>query len=302
MQLKVSSQAAVLYLSGVVHRETADLVESAFNKALESGAPCIVVSFQDVKALLSDGIRLMIALCDRARHAGKGFHITDLPKEVRYALQITNLLTLLGHAGYTLNLLQDRKIDPQALQPVEIPVAAVADPEPTAPAQAAQPAHASQPSHPAHASGSAPATPAAAAPAGRPASAPSSAASKPQAPAAQHAAHPAKDLTDAELWNLIRGHFPGRNEFRIAEYMARPGVNVKSLADIMAALRSDKETTVGAMKRLISRGTVHTVGGGLFNFSGSEELRGQLAHLARLLQNQQMHGKILKLLMDAERH
>lgn len=291
MQLKVSSQAAVLYLSGTVHRETADEVDAAFNTALDSGAPVVIVSFQDVKALLSDGIRLMIALCDRAHQNNREFFITDLPKEVRYALQITNLLTMLGHAGYTLNLLKERQIDAQLLKQQEL-IFTRSLPELQAQEGITKETAAPKPTPAVAQPAPAPVRPAPAAP--KPAPMP-----KP-APAVAH--HAPKQLTEAELRNYIHSHTPGRVEFRIAEYMSRSGVNIKNLHDISLVLRSDKNAIIDAMKRLISRGTVKAVGGGLFNYSGSEEQREIIRQITLRLQNPDLHSATLKLLMDSEHH
>lgn len=294
MQLKVSPEVAVLYLTGTVHRETADEVDAAFDRALSSEAKCIILSFQDVKALLSDGIRLLITLCDKAHQAGKTFHITDLPKEVRYALQITNLLNLLGHSGYTLNLLQEKNVDPQKLRPVELiytrSIACEDLPSDVSPAPALV-----------HRTPSA--APAAPRPPARPPARPAPAQTeRPKPSSEREVPGRSKLLSEQELTNCIRNHFPGRNELRIAEYMSRVGVNVKSLDEIIAALRADKSTISTAMKRLMSRGTIKAVGGGLFNYSGSEDLRTALTQIAAMLQKPDTHSTTLKLLMNAEKH
>lgn len=121
MHVKTSPEITVLYLSGIIHRETAEPITCAVEKAIANESRIIILSFERAKALLSDGIRLLISLCDKARAAGKEFHITDLPKEVKYTLQITNLLDLLGFAGSTISFLSDKKISAFSLNAEDIP-------------------------------------------------------------------------------------------------------------------------------------------------------------------------------------
>lgn len=312
MQLKLSEQAAVIYLSGVIHRESADSVTALFNHALETKTPVIVISFHHVKALLSDGIRLMIALCDRARSANKEFYITDLSKEVKYTLQITNLLTLLGNAGNTLNLLQQKQINEAGLREIAVKLPTEANPAVEQPAPVAAPV--------------APVAPAAPAPApvqstaenlqslksignlNRPA-APASPTPTP-APAAKTgvsermraATTRVRRLSDAELWTTIKSHVPGRIELKVVEVMTHSKKDVINITDIVAGVREDREKVKNAMKRLMNRGTITAVGGGLFNYSPNEDLKEMITSLLRMQLERDMHTKILKLLLDAERH
>lgn len=89
--------AATLIPTGDLHREESNQITQLFDQILASDATAIIVSFREVTALLSEGIRCLVTLRDKAAEAGKDFYITELPFEVRYTLKITNLLEFLNY-------------------------------------------------------------------------------------------------------------------------------------------------------------------------------------------------------------
>lgn len=95
--VKQAKDMAVLFLQGEIHRETSDELFRLVDEALGRGCKTVVFSFKDVAALLSEGIRCLVALQDHVSQKGKELVVTDLPKEVHYTLKITNLLEFLHY-------------------------------------------------------------------------------------------------------------------------------------------------------------------------------------------------------------
>lgn len=299
MQIKTSPQITVVYLSGVIHRENADEVTRAFEKALACGGKVVLFSFQNVKALLSDGIRLMIALCDRARAAGKEFYITDLPKEVKYTLQITNLLNMLGYAGNTLTFFGEKNIDEAEMRPLE-------EEAPEPPESSYE--KAAMLAHDAPTADLGPVV----REIGRDGAIsrikdignidnPDRGQVQPEG-SSPASTRRLKRLNEHDLWYFIKNYLPGRIEVRVIDCFLHSKKDVLGLADIVKHLREEQDVVKTALKRLIKRRTLVALGGGLFNYSPTEEVRMSADAVLRLLQNRDTHSKVLKLLLEAEKH
>ncbi|MBN2712486.1 MAG: STAS domain-containing protein [Planctomycetes bacterium] len=99
--LKVAGKVGVIYLSGELRRESSDKIWSDISIAITQEVDAIVLSFLNVDALFSEGIRMLVAVRDKVEASGKIMHIADLPPDVRYTLKITNLLEFLNHEETT---------------------------------------------------------------------------------------------------------------------------------------------------------------------------------------------------------
>ena len=264
MQIKTSPQITVVYLTGVIHRENADEVTRAFDKALTCDSKVVLFSFQNVKALLSDGIRLMIALCDRARSAGKEFYITDLPKEVKYTLQITNLLNILGYAGNTLTFFGEKNFNEAEMRPLQEETPAPAE---SSYEQAAMLAHNAPTADlgPVVREINRDGAISRIKDIGNIDNADRGQAQPEPAPAAS--TRRLKRLNEHDLWYFIKNYLPGRIEVRVIDCFLHSKKDVLGLTDIVRHLREDQDATKTALKRLIKRRTLVALGGGLFNYS-----------------------------------
>ncbi len=295
MQIKTSGEVGLLYLDGVVHRETADDITTLFNIIKNSKINTIIISFNDVKALLSDGIRLMVSLSDSARKAGKNFYITDLPKEVKYTLKITNLLELLGYAGSSLQLLKENSIDESTLIPMKLPEAytqnsgfeesSVEEKE-----QKTEPVAAVKPNNSISAFKMA----------GQINTHQHSGPNDPHIKARQLSSHHIRHLSDADIKQAVDSHVPGRTEIRIVDCMMKSQRNALSAADLSKHLRTDEEAVKKALSRLSKRGTVSNMGGGLYNYAPSEDVKNQIEYILQRLREKDNHSKILRYLLACE--
>lgn len=327
MQIKSSGDFGILYLSGIVHRESADAIAQMFEQLKDAGARTIVISFNNVKALLSDGIRLMVSLADSARCENREFFITDLPKEVQYTLKITNLLPLLGYAGSSVNLLKEKSIDESSLKVIE---SDAADDKPPQTAHTAQPEDsapamekntpvkaASEDTPPSneqnvlnriksignlHTAQATPAQPAAQpAPQSKSKPAQPSARPAPKTEARQLSTHTARRLTAQELKLAIHHHVPGRMELQVVVMLIKSKKNIMSSAELAQALKCKESSVKKALKRLLKCATVTCVGGGLYNYAPSEDVKNQINMIIKLLRQRTTHSQTLKMLLDCEK-
>lgn len=92
-----NDQAACITINQVLSRETGEAFDAALAKATALPAPAVLISFAEATALLSEGIRCLIAARDDVAGAEKKFYIVDLPPDIAYTLRITNLLEFLNH-------------------------------------------------------------------------------------------------------------------------------------------------------------------------------------------------------------
>ncbi len=57
----------------------------------------VVASLRDARSLDSEGIRCLVLLRDHVAQNEKAFHVTELPPNIRYTLQVADLLDFLHY-------------------------------------------------------------------------------------------------------------------------------------------------------------------------------------------------------------
>jgi anti-anti-sigma factor len=270
MDIQQSGSVAVIFLEGELRRETSDLIWHAIEQTLNRRFEAVALSFSRVNALLSEGIRLLVASRDRVEQAGKTFHICDLPPEVRYTLKITNLLEFLNHMETTDDVLAKYSRPAGSLKPFEAPLpkSAPAAPAPPAPSSASAPAV------------SAPAEPINEKPVEK---------------------KPEFSMSLDELKDLVRRHVPGRKAMEVVEYYNRHQVSVVEVKKLAAVLGDSEKVTRKLMTELCERGVLHSMGGDLYNYSPDQELGLKLNYLLAQWHGKELRSRIMAMLLAAEK-
>ena len=323
------NKLGVVFPSGIIHRETSESFMALFDAVMAAPAPVIAVSFSQVKSLLSDGIRLLVVINDTARKSGKQFYITDLSREVKYTLQITNLLPTFAYVPTLSAIMAQCEVKESDLKPLEIlTVQAVPDepiqPEGAAPAHETEPATTPEPaSEPTQEPAPSPAATPQATTEAKPEAAPAAtprpsalAADKPAAPTprampeikdtlANKRAHvtpppPPLQLSEKDVKRIIKTHVPSRIALDIVKIVLRLGNDVFSFDDVKKRLSANESELKAHFKRLVALGTLMPVGGGMYNFGVSRPIRREINALINAFDDRSTHSKVLKLFLDAE--
>ena len=327
VEAKISQdrKLGVIFPSGTIHREASELFVQCYNTMLVSPVKVIVVSFAGVHSLLSDGIRTLIVMNDTAQKHHKIFCITDLPKEVKYTLQITNLLGILPYNPLLGNILKKLNLTRNDLRPVDMdelgkmrvrpaatatsgkksaspaaaeaapaPQAVVSSPVPQVPASSATPVSA------AGASVSAKVNP----PSGPAAGTPRRSLGDKHTASIGYASEvklATVNLTDEEMKQIIKTHIPGRLALEIIDAVLRLNKDVFTAESLSSRLRGGDEKTIKkTFKRLQTLGTIMPVGGGMYNYGVSRPIRLAINAVIAAFENRKTHSKVLKMLLDAE--
>lgn len=289
MEIKSHGAVTIVFLDGNIHRESEDEIKEIAEMVLnDPQCKTVIISFKDVIALLSDGIRQIVVFSDLAARAKKEFHITELPKEVHYALQITNLLDMLGYKHSLKDVLGEKgtSLDKFTLRDETRSMKTVQSQDNT---------------------------------------------TSIRPPAEEKTEEKSEDITklkdignvkrsserikrrktgistkrllslsDADLRKLISEYVPGRLELLVLECMIRHHRDVYSVEDIVLGVHEDKKKVKGALKRLLARGTIDSMGGGLFNYSPTDELKAKISSLLRLYNSTESHTRVLRVFLDRE--
>lgn len=318
------NKLGVVFPSGIIHRETSESFTALFDAVMATPVPVIAVSFSQVKSLLSDGIRLLVVINDNARKAGKQFYITDLSREVKYTLQITNLLPTFAYVPTLNTIMAQCGVKDSDLKPLEIlitqavPDTATDGQDTGAPAPeeevSAQPQPAEEEPEPM-------AAPQSAAPAAQPTAAAQPDAAPPPKPAAppisivsgmkdslnnqRPHAHftpppPPLQLSEKDMKRIIKTHVPSRTAMAIIKIVLRLGHDVFSFDDIKKRLNENESTLKAHFKRMVALGTIMPVGGGMYNFGVSRPIRREINALIKAFDDRNTHSRVLKLFLNAE--
>jgi len=318
MEAKISQdqRLGVIYPAGVLQRESSQDFIAMFNAMLSSPVKVITVSFAEVKALLSDGIRTLIIMNDTARKQKKVFCITEMSKEVKYTLRITNILDLIPHCLAVNNVLTKMHIKAEDLTPFT-PSPAAENPAPrsrktTLVQRRAQPDTAHKAVEPLTSGTAAPAVQAASphdlpphpAPSPRPAGKPSNAGNDNKnlgERGGDEMKHATTELSEEQIKGLIKSHVPGRLALAVIKATMRMQHDVFSFEDIKKRVGGDDGELKKILKRLVAMGTLMSVGGGMYNYGVSRQVRVAINSLITMDDNRQTHGQILKFLLAAEK-
>ncbi|MDR0868109.1 MAG: hypothetical protein LBP75_06485 [Planctomycetota bacterium] len=319
MEVKIiPNQIGVLFPEDTLYRDTTENFRDAAQQLLNEPLPLIVVSFAKVKSLLSDGIRTLIVVGDMVAEAAplngveRQMFITDLGREVKYALHVSNVLSLvnylptLGEVLSKFNLREENFIttaaeDAETVEAVAMEEVAPA-PSPVAPPPVAAPiAQVAAP----------PAASVTGAQVKRQGVYADILAKAAQKAAANPAAKPAINAPPAtsgtasidQLRRIIKAHVPGRICLDVLRIFLMMKNDLVSFDDIQKALHNIPAQTLKIeIQRLITRGTLSSVGGGMYNFCVSGAIRGQITAVANALNDRSMHAEVLKLLTAHEKN
>ncbi|GHS99289.1 hypothetical protein FACS1894139_07660 [Planctomycetales bacterium] len=315
MEVKIiPNQIGVLFPEDTLYRDTTENFRDAAQKLLHEPLPVVVVSFAKVKSLLSDGIRTLIVVGDMVAEAAplnggeRQMFITDLGREVKYALHVSNVLSLvnylptLGEVLSKFNLREGNFITVVEEDAETVEAVAVEEVAPPVAPPAAQ-AVAAQSAAPTDTAG---VTGAQVKRSGIYADILAKAAQKEAAkPAAAANPTPTTSGTASidQLRRIIKAHVPGRICLDVLRIFLMMKKDLVSFDDLQKALHNIPAQTLKIeIQRLITRGTLSSVGGGMYNFCVSGAIRGQITAVANALNDRGMHAEVLKLLTAHEKN
>lgn len=296
-------KVCVLFAEGVIHRETSDAFTAAFQTAMAMPTPVLVISFARAKSLLSDGIRTLVIMADQAHKAGKTFHITDLSKEIKYTLQITNLLPMLSYQPFLAAVLQKYGTSSAELQDAStagkkttIHVRREEKTSPAVPPPANKAAVPPRRPAPDAVSGK---TPAPARAALSPANDININASRRRS--AVTPPPPSLELSDSEMRKVINTNVPGLLALAVVREVNRMGKDIFSIDDIKAKVGAKEPDLKKCVKRLTALGTLSSLGGGLYNYGISRQVRQKINSLLTAAANDATRAKVNQMLLEAEK-
>ncbi len=111
--VKQAGSVALVLPEGELRQDATQPLIDAVTDLLSGDTRVIVISMREVTALLSEGIRALVMLRDRVTAAEREFRLTDLPADVRYTLQVTNLLEFLHHVKTADAVLEEHHLRPE---------------------------------------------------------------------------------------------------------------------------------------------------------------------------------------------
>jgi anti-anti-sigma factor len=273
-KIKRTGSIAILEPVGELRRESSEVLAEALDKALAlQGIDTVVISFKEVTALLSEGIRRLVTLRDQALKAKCRFHITDLPPDVRYTLKITNLLEFLNHVDVLNEIVEKKKrSDTAILKKAQVEGRASM---PQAPTQKTTQK-----------------------PEAKPAPAPAAPATKPPEPP-----KPEKepDLTEKELQELIAQYLPGRMAVEVVEQFLKKHESVFSAPALAAAIGVKENAIRKVAAQLIHCNVLKEIAQNTYNYAPDPQLAKKLDSFFRLWHLPNRQPRILAMLLSVER-
>lgn len=292
VHVRRAGPVAVITPEGEVRREEEERLDHAVGLTLRDDIQVVIISFRHVTVLMSDGIRLLVALRDKACDAGKEFYITDLPKRVYYTLKISNLLGFLNHVDTLRNILDSL---PEPVKKTEeefehVPAPAKEE-EPVEeplfdPTEADREDRSTRPTRPLPAVKTEPERDA------------SQEEAEPQ-PAPK--AKPKTELTDDELRQLIAHHLPGRLAVEMVSYFLRHGSSVVGVDDLAKGTDHKPKEIRNMAKELVQRGVFKSMGADMYNFAPEADLEEDIEILLRMWHQPSTRRRVLPLLLEAEK-
>lgn len=324
-----AGSVGVIYPTGILQRDTMDEVCALAMDFMFTDIHILVISFRDVTALLSEGIRLLVNIHDKVESLKKVLHVCDLPKEVHYTLKITNLLQFLGHKDSLALLLKEKGIEETALQDF--------DPDADTPSDAPAPVSADAPAAPApQAAPPTAATPEPEAPKAKedaPADTPPPGFGNSAQSAGEELArrdreritrlfgniktlgsqkdgdgsdsHDAKapkktTLDKNEVIHVINYNVPSRICFRIMRHFIERKKDTLSLSEIAEAISEKEKLIKRDIQRLITRGMLKHLGGDVYNCNAAPDVVDELTILFKMYDAKDTHSLVLSTLIANE--
>lgn len=286
LALQLSNTIAVITPDGELRRESSNALQSAVDQAIEhTEVQAVVISFREVTALMSEGIRLLVALHDRVQSVGKQFHITDLPHEVKYTLDITRLLDFLNHVETLDQVLHKYKTASSDLHQkavVKKPRPGKAPPLPKTPV-------AEKPAMPVN-------DPKKTESESEPGKAPAAAGTEfPKS----HA--PLSTMSEEDMKTLIRHHLPGRHFVEVVDYFIKHHKNVAESKAIAQATGHNPKRIQQTLHELVERGVLHSMGSGMYNYSPEPELEEKIHYFINQWHLPTKQPRLLAMLLTLER-
>ena len=129
VRVKQAGCIALVFPEGELRQDATQPLIDAVTALLSGDTRVIVISMREVTALLSEGIRALVMLRDRVAAAEREFRLTDLSADVRYTLQVTNLLEFLHHVKTADAVLEEHQVRPGDVVDVDASGAAPAEEE-----------------------------------------------------------------------------------------------------------------------------------------------------------------------------
>lgn len=264
MQIDLQRAGSVLILTPheSIHRANSGELTDAALHAAGNDVKAVVLSFERLRTLSSEGIRVLITLRDLITEAGKAFRVCEAGPEIYYTLKITNLCEFFQYKDRLDAILEEygTYLWKRSSASADAPDGKAAEREPSS---------------------------------GKP--------SSPTAPKAPPAVQANVSLTMGEAKALIERYLPGRLPIRIVQYFLEQNHDLSDAKALASALKEPETAIRDNIARLKRTGILKNAGGDLFNYAPEFELEQRILAFLKAWRNPQEHRVLLPLVLAAEK-